>query len=72
MVVKFAEMDADSGFLHRDTFSPGVPVLDYVSQVSGYILLYISANIYVVGNFANISAYVVWRCCAKYFDGLVR
>ena len=53
MVVKFAKMDADSGFLHRDTFSPGVPVLDYVSQVSRYILLYISANIYAVENFAN-------------------
>ena len=61
LVVKFAKMDADLGFLHRDKFSPGVPVLDYVSQVSRYILLYISANIYVVGNFANPSAYVVWR-----------
>ena len=61
MVVKFAEMAADSVFLHRDTFSPGVPVLDYISQVSRYILLCISANIYVVGNFANLSAYVVWR-----------
>ena len=53
LVVKFARMDADSGFLHRDKFSPGVPVLDYVSQVSICILLYVSANIYVVGNFAD-------------------
>ena len=41
------------GFVHRGKFSPRVPVYSYVSQVSICILLYVSANIYVVGNFAD-------------------
>ena len=53
LVVKFAKMDAGSGFVHRDKFSPRVPVLGYVSQVSICILLYVLANIYFVGNFAD-------------------
>ena len=41
------------GFVHRGKFSPRVPVLSYVSQVSICILLYVTANIYVLGNFAD-------------------
>ena len=64
LVVKFAKMDAGSGFLHRDKLSPRVPVLDYVSQVSICILLYVSANIYVVGSFADF--------LLKLFEGLCK
>ena len=52
------------GFVHRGKFSPRVPVLGYVSQVSICILLYVSANIYVVGNFADF--------LLKLFEGLCK
>ena len=65
LVVKFAEMDAGSGFVHRGKFSPRVPVYSFVSQVSMYILLYFSAYIYVVGNFADFLLHL-FKGCANF------
>ena len=59
-------------FCIETKFCPGISVLDSVSQVSRYIPLYLSAYIFAVGDFANISPYAVWWFCAKYFDWLVR
>ena len=50
--------DAGSGFVHRDKFSPRVPVCSFKSQVSMYILLYFSTYFYVVG---NLQAFICLR-----------
>ena len=50
--------DAGSGFVHRDKFSPRVPVCSFISQVSMYILLYFSTYFYVVG---NLQAFICLR-----------
>ena len=47
---KILRVDAGSGFVHRDKFSPRVPVCSFISQVSLYILLYFSTYFYIVGN----------------------
>ena len=40
--------DAGSGFVHRDKFSPRVPVCSFISQVSMYILLYFPAYLWEI------------------------
>ena len=40
--------DAGSGFVHRDKFSPRVPVCSFISQVSMYILLYFSSYLWKI------------------------
>ena len=58
--------DAGSGFVHRDKFSPRVPVCSFISQVSMYILLYFPAYLWEICRLSFVQILLVFGLCWMY------